>query len=62
MGDIINLRRARKQKARVDAELNATARRLQFGRTKAEREAELAAKRKHEAALDGHRRQGEDDI
>lgn len=62
MGDIINLRRARKQKARAEAELNAAARRLQFGRAKAERHAELAEKRKHEAALDGHRRQGEDEI
>lgn len=54
--DLINLNRARKAKARRDAEAKAEENRAKFGRTKAEKlleksEAERAARR-----LDGHRR------
>ena len=37
MAEIINLRQARKQKARVEAEKTAEQNRISFGRTKAER-------------------------
>ena len=56
MNDIVNLRRARKAKARALAEAEAAANRISHGRTKAEKkltEAENdAAKRK----IDGHKR------
>jgi hypothetical protein len=48
MADIINLRQARKTRARADKERAAAANRAKFGRTKAEREASL----KEEARLD----------
>ncbi len=56
MGDIVNLRRARKTKERAAAEKKAAENRNQFGRSKAEREgakanAELEARR-----LDSHQR------
>lgn len=56
MSEIINLRRVRKKIAREKAEQNAVARRLEFGRSKVQRDAETAAKRRDEASLDGHRR------
>ena len=37
MGEIVNLRKARKQKGRKTAEIAAAANRAKFGRTKAER-------------------------
>ena len=60
-GEIINLKRARNGKARSAKETAAAANRVNFGRTKAERElnaakGELAARR-----LDGHRLTGGDD-
>ncbi|MEQ1695476.1 MAG: DUF4169 family protein [Hyphomicrobiaceae bacterium] len=61
-GEIINLKRARKAKARSANEAVAEANRVRFGRTKVERELssakdDLAARR-----LDGHRltREGDD--
>ncbi len=55
MAEIINLRRARKQKARAEADKTAEQNRISFGRTKAERslteaEREMAARR-----IDGHK-------
>ena len=55
MAEIINLRRARKQRARVEADKTAEQNRISFGRTKAERslteaEREMAARR-----IDGHK-------
>jgi hypothetical protein len=57
MGEIVNLRRARKGKARADRETVAAANRAKFGAPKAERERRdaetaLAAKR-----LDDHKRE-----
>ena len=52
MGEVINLRRARKARARVDAEHKAAANRAAFGRTKAERDAAAAEVAKREQALD----------
>nr|WP_246546537.1 DUF4169 family protein [Ancylobacter defluvii] len=58
---MINLRRYRKKKAREAAELTAAERRLAFGVSKAQRNADDAAKQKSDAALDGHRRIREDE-
>lgn len=57
MGDVVNLRRARKERVRAGKETVAEANRLAFGRTKTERalsdaERDLAARR-----LEGHRRE-----
>lgn len=56
MAEIINLRRARKAKAREEASVKAAENRVRFGKSKGERakaaiEAEQATK-----ALDGHKR------
>ena len=60
-GEIINLKRVRKAKARAAKDAEADANRVRFGRTKAERDlnaakGELAARR-----LDGHRTTSSDD-
>lgn len=55
MTEIINLRQARKQKARSEARSEANARAAKFGRSKAERSLEEAQAQKARAALDGHR-------
>ena len=55
MGEIVNLRRARKQAARRLAEETAAANRLRHGRSKAERELEAARDAKAGRELDGHR-------
>jgi hypothetical protein len=56
MAEIVNLRRARKNKARQAAETEAAAKRLQHGQTKAAKKLSKAerdaAERKHE----GHKR------
>ena len=57
MGEVVNLRRVRKERARADKETAAEANRLAFGRTRVERvltaaERDLATRR-----LDGHRRE-----
>lgn len=57
MGEIVNLRRARKQKARDAQVAVADANRARHGRTKAEREVEEARRAADERALDGHRRE-----
>ena len=58
--DIVNLRRARKAKARAGREETAAANRTAFGRTKAEK-AEATAERERAArSLDGHRREPSD--
>lgn len=59
--EIINLRRARKAKARADAQVRAAENRAKHGRPKAERntakrEASLAARK-----LEAHRREVDDD-
>ena len=48
MAEIVNLRQARKNKARVTREREAEANRLRFGRTKAQKKADEQA-RKREA-------------
>ena len=56
MGEVVNLRLARKQRARVTAEVRADENRRLFGRTAAEKAAEAATKRRVENILDGARR------
>ena len=55
MGDVVNLRRARKQAERQLAERTASANRLRYGRSKAERELEADRDVKARRDLDGHR-------
>ena len=61
MADIINLRQARKAKARTDKERVAAANRAKFGQTKAEREVRRAEEARVERLLDGSRRDGDVD-
>ena len=51
-GDVVNLRQFRKQKARSEKEKAAEANRLQFGRTKAEKNLTRALNEKAEKSLD----------
>ncbi|RDJ27127.1 DUF4169 family protein [Bosea caraganae] len=61
MAEIINLRRARKQRERAEAGKQAEQNRLTFGRSKAERTLTEAERDKAIRALDGHRLPGSDD-
>jgi len=56
MGDIVNLKRARKAKARAEAETEAASKRLTHGRTKTERDQTRAEKEAGDRKLDGHKR------
>ena len=55
--DTVNLRRARKARARVERELEAAANRIAFGRSKAEKEKTAAEHRLAERRIDAHRRE-----
>ena len=55
MGEIINLRFARKAKTRSEQEKSAEANRLKFGRTKAERSLSERRAETEARQLDGHR-------
>jgi hypothetical protein len=55
MGDVINLRNARKQAKRRRAEQKAASNRLEHGRAKTERTLEKAQSAKIERDLDAHR-------
>jgi len=50
--DVINLRQARKQKARTEKDLKAAENRAQFGRSKHEKAVTRALKAKVDKALD----------
>ena len=54
MGEIVNLRLARKRKAREEREVEAAANRALHGRTKAEKRADETSRGRREAILDGH--------
>lgn len=56
MGEIVNLRRARKAKARQADETKAETNRLAHGRTKAERKLSKAEADAARKKLDGHKR------
>ncbi|MGA2943506.1 MAG: DUF4169 family protein [Xanthobacteraceae bacterium] len=55
MGDIVNLRSARKRQKRRESEQSAAANRLVHGRTKAERTQTRSASDKAQRDLDQHR-------
>ncbi len=57
----INLNKARKTKARAEAENKAATNRAKFGRTKLEKQAEASRTAKAALALDGHKRIREPD-
>ena len=55
MADIVNLRQARKQKARSDKERQAEQNRALHGRSKADRERDRQLAEKADKFIDGHR-------
>lgn len=55
MADIVNLQRARKNKARREREAEAAANRRRFGRTRAEKEADRDVANRTARSLDGKR-------
>ena len=58
MGQVINLRLARKQRARAEAAVRADQNRRAFGRTAAEKAAEKAVKARVATTLDGAKLDG----
>jgi hypothetical protein len=60
MGEIVNLNRVRKRKAREQAAAKAGANRVKFGRNKQKREQEEALIRRGETVLEQHRIERED--
>ena len=60
MADIVNLRRARKDKARREREAAADANRRRFGRTKAEKTADRDAKERAARDIEGKKLGRED--
>lgn len=52
MADIVNLRRARKTKARDEAETTAAANRAKFGRSKADKAVQIAEDTRVKAHID----------
>jgi hypothetical protein len=57
MADIINLRQARKQKARADKDATAAGNRAKFGRTKGEKLRDAKEKAQADKHIDGHKRE-----
>ncbi len=57
MGDLINLNRARKAKAKAARSATAEANRIRFGRTKAEKTADALDKARAERLLSGAKRE-----
>ncbi len=55
MGDVVNLNRFKKQKAREERSAEADANRVKFGRTKAEKDLDKAEKTLAEKKLDDHK-------
>jgi hypothetical protein len=53
--EIVNLRQARKRKARSDREARAADNRMKFGRTKTEKQASTHERTVLEKTVDGHR-------
>ncbi len=56
MAEIVNLRQARKHKARAEKEARADANRIAFGRTKAEKKQTQAEQDLEKSRLDQHKR------
>jgi hypothetical protein len=59
MAEVVNLRQARKAKARSEREQHAAEQRRVFGRTKTEKLAEAAEKARAERLIAGHQRDRE---
>jgi hypothetical protein len=57
MGELVNLRRARKDKARTERDAAAAQNRATFGRTKAEKERSAAERAIADKTIDAHRRE-----
>ena len=57
MGEVVNLNRARKTKARAADKAQAATNRAAFGRTKAQKQADAAAQDRLDLTLDGARRE-----
>ena len=55
MGEIINLRQARKSRKRAEGERQAEANRLQHGRTKAEKRLTAMTRQRQVSTVDGAR-------
>lgn len=55
MGEVVNLRQARKAKARAEKEVVAEANRHKFGRTKSEKLKDAAEKARAEKHIDAHK-------
>ncbi|MBL8791600.1 MAG: DUF4169 family protein [Rhizobiales bacterium] len=55
MGEIVNLNRFRKQKAKETRERDADANRIRFGRSKAEKKLAESEKALADKSLDGHK-------
>ncbi len=55
MGELVNLKQARKQKARAAAEAAAAANRARHGQTKADKAAEALRRKAEQQRLDGAR-------
>ena len=53
MGDVVNLNKARKARARSDAKATAEANRAKFGRTRAEKERDRIDKARADKLVDG---------
>ena len=56
MGEVINLRQARKARNRLTAQAQAATNRARFSRTKAERDADLLREEQARQHLEAHRR------
>lgn len=59
MGDVVNLNKLRKAKARVEAKVQAEANRVKFGRTKAERKREEIERDRLVKAVEGVKLDGD---
>ncbi len=57
MGEVVNLRMARKAKRREEAEAQAAANRALHGRTKAQKQADAQERARAERLLDGAKRE-----
>ncbi|MBF9194592.1 DUF4169 family protein [Microvirga terrestris] len=60
MAEIINLRQARKHKARAEKEIRAEQNRASFGRTKAEKALSKAEQDLAKSRLEGHKRDSDE--
>ncbi len=59
--EIVNLRRARKARARADKEDRAAENRRRHGRSKAEKQAESIERERAERRIESHRREPDED-